>query len=66
MEAHVESMMDEDVGPSFGLTIDEGKHRDHTLGFQHSLLQRHIDMIYNIISPPHVGIPLLGLDDERF
>ena len=52
LEVHVEPMIAEDVQPSFGLAIDEGKHRYHTLGFQHGLLQRHIDRIYNIISPP--------------
>lgn len=52
MEAHVKPMMEEDVKPSFGLAFDEGKHRDHTLGFQHSLLQRHNNKIYNVINPP--------------
>lgn len=45
LEAHVEPMMEEDVQPSFGLAIDEGKHRDHTLGFQHSSLQRRTERI---------------------
>jgi len=39
------------VQPSLGLAIDEAQHRDHTLGFQHSSLQRHTDTIYNVISP---------------
>lgn len=51
-EVHVEPMMEEDVHPSFGLAIDEGQHRDDTLGFQHSLLQRCPDRVYSIISPP--------------
>lgn len=49
LEAHVEPM-EEDVQPSFGLAIYEGQHRDHTLVFQHSLLQRRTDRICNIIS----------------
>jgi len=51
-EARVESMMDDDVQPSFGLAIDEGQHRDHTLGFQHSLLKRHTNGICSVVSPP--------------
>jgi len=50
LEAHVEPMMEEDVQPSFGLAIDEGQLRDHTLGSQHNSLQRHIDRIYSVIS----------------
>jgi len=41
--------MDEDVQPSFGLAIDEGQRRDHTLGFQHSSVKRHTDGIYNVV-----------------
>lgn len=51
-EAHVESMMDEDVQPSFGLAFDEGKHREHTLEFQHTSLKRHTYGIYNVVRPP--------------
>ena len=52
MEAYAESMMEEDVKPSFGLAMDEGQHRDHKLGFQHSSLRRRTNRIYNIISSP--------------
>lgn len=64
MKARVESMMEEDVQPSFGLAIDEGQHRDHTLGFQHSSLQRRIDGTYNVISPP-LGIVLSEAELSR-
>jgi len=50
-EAHVELVM-EDVQPSFRLAIDEGQHRGHTLGFQHSSIQRHTGGVYNVINPP--------------
>ena len=52
MEAHVEPMVEEDAQTSFGLAIDEGQPRDHTLGFQHNSLQRRTDRIYSVISLP--------------
>jgi len=61
LQARVESIMDEDVKSSFGLAKDEGKHRDHTLGFQHSSLKRHTDGIYNIVIPPLC----IGLREEE-
>jgi len=39
-KAPVELVMGEDVQPSLGLAIEEGHHRGHTLGFQHSSLHR--------------------------
>jgi len=50
--AHVEPIVEEDTQPSFGLAIGKGKHREHMLGFQHSLLQRHADGTYSVVSPP--------------
>ena len=64
LEAHVESMMEEDVQPSFGLAIDEGQNRDHTLGFQHSSFQRQTNGIYNIISP-HLRIGMREAELSR-
>lgn len=57
LEAHFESMMEDNVQPSFGIAIDEGQWRGNTLGFQHSSLKRHADKAYIIMSPPlHTGL----------
>lgn len=33
LKDHVKLVMEEDVQPSLGLTINEGQHRGHTFGF---------------------------------
>lgn len=57
LEAHVEIVMEEDAQLPLGLDINKGQRREHTLGFQHSLPQRHVDGVYNIIiSPLCIGL----------
>lgn len=64
LKAHVEPVMEEDVQPSLGLAIDEGQHRGHTLGFQHSALQMHIGGVYSVINP-HICIRLREVELSR-